>query len=404
MNRYFADLHIHIGMSEDGHWVKMATSRRLTLRNILEEALKRKGIDIVGVIDAASPRVLRDIARLQAEGHLTPLAGGGLRFDERITLLLGAEVETVEANGRTAHVLAFFPDLETVTAFSDRMSSYIKNITLSSQNCHMSMAALAQIVFDMDGLLIPAHVFTPHKGVYGVCTDRLAHIMPERLLQRIAAVELGLSADTDMADRIRELHRFVFLSNSDAHSPEKIAREYNTLVAPEASYHGVLQALLGQGGAYVAGNYGLDPRLGKYHRTFCAACGRIATDALGVEHCPYCGSTKIVRGVMERIMSLADCLPDAHPKFRPSYIYQIPLPLFPGIGPKTYTRLLDACGTEMHILHHASVSEMAAVVGAKIAGAIDNMRRNRATIVAGGGGVYGKVIVDKTGIGSMSPT
>ena len=39
MNRYFADFHIHVGISEAGQWVKIPTSRNLTVRTILDTAL-----------------------------------------------------------------------------------------------------------------------------------------------------------------------------------------------------------------------------------------------------------------------------------------------------------------------------------------------------------------------------
>jgi len=53
-------------------------------------------------------------------------------------------------------------------------------------------------------------------------------------------IELGLSADTDYADRIAELARRTFLSNSDAHSPRcnKLAREFNQMELKELRLQG----------------------------------------------------------------------------------------------------------------------------------------------------------------------
>ncbi len=44
-------------------------------------------------------------------------------------------------------------------------------------------------------------------------------------------LELGLSADSDMADTIEELENIPFLTNSDAHSPwpHRLGREFNEL-------------------------------------------------------------------------------------------------------------------------------------------------------------------------------
>ena len=76
MNRYFADFHIHVGISESGKWVKIPTSRQLTVRTILDTALQRKGLQIVAIVDAMSPWVQQDIGRLLEEGSLVAQAGG----------------------------------------------------------------------------------------------------------------------------------------------------------------------------------------------------------------------------------------------------------------------------------------------------------------------------------------
>ena len=49
-------------------------------------------------------------------------------------------------------------------------------------------------------------------------------------------MNFGLSADTEYADRIRELANKKFLTNSDAHSLPKIAREYNTFEMENISF------------------------------------------------------------------------------------------------------------------------------------------------------------------------
>ena len=108
------------------------------------------------------------------------------------------------------------------------MSKHIKNITLSSQRADISAYELIGIVEKYNGILIPAHCFTPHKSFYGNCTDRLEKIFKEKF-NKIFAIELGLSADTFLADTISELEQKSFITNSDAHSLPKIAREYNKI-------------------------------------------------------------------------------------------------------------------------------------------------------------------------------
>lgn len=392
MERYFADFHIHVGISEGGRWVKIPTSNRLTLRNILHEAAHRKGLQLIGVVDALSPLVREDFALLAAEGLLTLDGQGGYRYGDQLTLLLGAEVETSEPDGGTAHTLIFLPDVATMAAFAATMERHIRNIHMSSQNAHMPLAALVRTAAPFGALIVPAHVFTPHKGLYGSCTARMARVLGEREMAAVSAVELGLSADSAMADRIDELAGFAFVTNSDAHSLDKIAREYNALELAAPTFAECALAFARKGGRCVSGNYGLDPRLGKYHRTFCGACdyfdpaGEIFTDV-----CPRCGAKKIIRGVFDRIDAIADRETPRHPAHRPPYRHQVPLSFVPGVGKKALDRLLAAFGSEMAVLHRASGDELARVVGDKTAAVIMAARAGEAAITAGGGGMYGKL-------------
>lgn len=118
-----------------------------------------------------------------------------------------------------------------------------------------------------NGILIPAHCFTPFKSYYGNCVDRMQNIFKEKF-SKIFAIELGLSADTYLADTISELEDKTFITNSDAHSLPKIAREYNKMQVQDISFKEVVKALKNEEGRKVLCNYGLDPKLGKYHRTF----------------------------------------------------------------------------------------------------------------------------------------
>src|SRR5690606_20250097 len=109
------------------------------------------------------------------------------------------------------------------------------------------------------------------------------------------------------------------LTNSDAHSLRKIAREYNELSMEAPTYQELVKAIKRVDGRKVIANYGLNPRLGKYHRTYCRGCGSVIDEkeAISVARCPYCGSTKIVRGVMDRIHDIADLELPVMPDYRP---------------------------------------------------------------------------------------
>ncbi|WP_284640382.1 endonuclease Q family protein [Paenibacillus silviterrae] len=388
MNRYYADLHIHIGRTETGLAVKISAASNLTFYNIAREAADRKGMDIVGIIDCHSPGVQEEMLHYLDKGEMEELEGGGIRYHQS-TIILGCEIEVRDPGMGTAHLNAYFPSLADMQSFTDWLRKHMKNVQLSSQRIYVPARELQQEVIDRGGIMIPAHIFTPHKSVYGSCSTRMEHLLD---LDRIAAVELGLSADSEMAGYVSELDRYTFLTNSDAHSLPKIGREYNLLQLAAPTFTELRKALAREEGRGVMANYGLNPRLGKYHRTYCDGCGSILDESeTAVERCLYCGSTKIVRGVMDRILSIADRNEPFVPDYRPPYHYQVPLEYIPGLGKKTFEKLLSRFGTEMNLLHSASYEALEEAAGESIARYILSAREGTLQLETGGGGRYGKV-------------
>lgn len=396
MEEVFADLHVHIGRSENGKPIKITAARSLNFANIAKECADRKGINIVGIIDCASPYVIEDIENFLKTGEAYEIEDGGIIYKDKVCILLGSEVETSEVgrNGKcgAAHNVCFFPHLSDIKGFSKEMSRHIHNITLSTQRSDVSGYELIDIVEKYNGILIPAHCFTPFKSYYGNCVDRMKDIFKEKF-DKIFSIELGLSADTYLADMITELEDKTFVTNSDAHSLPKIAREYNKMLVNDISFKEVVKALKGEDGRKVLCNYGLDPKLGKYHRTFCDSCNQVIETKEPVAVCPFCGSDKVTFGVFDRIELIKDKEESKSPVNRPPYVYQVPLTFIPGVGNKTIDRLLDSFGTEMTILHKLSKDDIEAVVGEKVANEIIASREGKMKIHAGGGGVYGKVTV-----------
>lgn len=398
MKELFADLHVHIGRSENGKPIKITAARSLNFANIAKECADRKGISVVGIIDCASPYVIEDIENFLATGEAYEIEDGGIIYKDKVCIILGSEIETAEVNdeGKTgsAHNLCYFPKLKDIKGFSNEMKNHIKNMTLSSQRADFSAYDLLDVVEKYNGILVPAHAFTPHKSFYGNCTDRMSKIFKEKF-NRIHTVELGLSSDTFLADEISELENKTFLTNSDAHSLPKIAREYNKILVEDISYKELLMALKNENGRKIVCNYGLDPKLGKYHRTFCEECGKSIEGKAPIFKCNRCGSEHVTMGVFDRIEVIKDKKETKSPEFRPPYVYQIPLTFMPGLGKKTIEKLLDNFETEMNILHKLSFDDIEGVVGSKIANVIVNAREGNVNIEAGGGGVYGKVTTKK---------
>lgn len=391
MNEYFLDLHIHIGRTLGNQAVKITASRDLCFLGIVKEAAERKGIDIVGIIDAASPPVLREIRDLVASGELVPLPGGGLAYQGKTTVLLGAEVETGGPRGGAAHFGVWLPDVETMQEFSNWLAARVANPVLSSQRARCTAWELQDIARELGGMFIVNHAFTPHKSVYGNCVEKASEMLD---LSKVTALELGLSADTDLADLFSEHEHLTYVSNSDAHSLAKIGREYNRIAAWGTGFSDVKKALLRQEGHRVLANYGLAPQLGKYHRTYCLDCREVVQAAPPAFSCPMCGGSHVVRGVIDRIYAIADRSEPVHPPHRPVYQYQIPLEFIPGVGKKIMDRLLAAFGTEMNVLHSATEEQLAEVVGKRIAGDIVRARNGTLKIAVGGGGKYGKALAE----------
>jgi len=386
---FFADMHIHIGGTRSGKPVKITASRQMTLSLILEEASERKGIEMIGIIDAHSPEVQEELQELMDRKWATAHPDGGIRY-KRTTLILGCEVEIKETERGEAHFLCYLPSLSEMRQFTRWLAERCKNVHLSSQRIAASLRELQACVAELGGVIIPAHIFTPHKGLYGSCTDRIADVADPSL---IWAVELGLSANTRMADRISELHSRTFLTNSDAHSLAKIGREYQAIRMAEPSFKEWELALRREAGREVAVNYGLHPRLGKYHQTTCQSC-QSPLPQEGDGRCPHCGYKAVVRGVSERVNQLADLPEGIHPEHRPPYVEQIPLEFIPGLGPKTREKLYQVFGTEMNVLHRTTQEELSRVIGEKLASAILLARSGELEITAGGAGTYGKVAME----------
>jgi uncharacterized protein (TIGR00375 family) len=385
MSEFYADLHIHIGRTNSGRAVKITGSRTLTLTNIIRHARDIKGLDIVGIIDCHSPEVIAELEDLLATGEITEHPDGGLMYGT-LGIFLGSELEiNSEETTGPIHVLCFFPYLNTMRVFSDWLKLHLKNVHLSSQRVYVTGKELQAKTKELDGLFIPAHVFTPFKSLYGKGVKRsLTEVFDPN---QIDAVELGLSSDTSMAQQLAELKDYTFLTNSDAHSLAKIAREYQKIKMEDISFKEFTKALKMEDGRKVLVNYGLDPLLGKYHRTVCEKC--LAPISEGGT-CLECGHSRFIKGVADRISELKSV--NHQLSIRPPYVHQVPLEFIPGLGPKLLEKLMNHFGTEMAVLHEVPYSALKETVPEKIADLIVKARSGNLKVYAGGGGKYGKII------------
>jgi uncharacterized protein (TIGR00375 family) len=364
MQDYFVDLHIHLGRTQSG-----------------------KPVNMIGVIDCHVPEVLIQLKNWVQEGWGTESKEGGLQFGD-MTLILGTELEIYDDNCQgLIHVLCYFPSIEKMIDFSRWLSDRMKNITLSTQRVYENAVVIQGKVKELDGLFIPAHVFTPFKSLYGKgVVKSLTEVFQPDLID---AVELGLSANIEMASGLSELDQYAFVSNSDAHSTAKIAREYQKIRMKAPTFEELSFALKERDGRRIVANYGLDPHLGKYHRTACEKCFSVV-ETPGQDNCANCGHHRFTKGVSTRIKEIQDQAYTS--RKRPPYIHQVPLDFIPGVGPKTIGKLRNVFQTEMNILHEATFEQLQQVVGEKVALLIIKARSGELSFHAGGGGKFGRIV------------
>ncbi|WP_297498865.1 TIGR00375 family protein [Thermococcus sp.] len=376
-----ADLHIH------SHYSK-AVSKAMTISNLAENA-RFKGLGLVGTGDILNPKWEEELLKYAKKVGEGTYERNGIRF------LLTTEVED---NRRVHHVL-IFPGIKSVREMRERLKPYSSDIeTEGRPHLNLSAGEIADLANELDVLIGPAHAFTPWTSLY----KEYNSLREAYGSARIHFLELGLSADSEMADRIKAHHKLTYLSNSDAHSPmlHRLGREFNRFEVEEVTFEEIRKAILKRGGRKIVLNAGLDPRLGKYHMTACSRCyTKYSLEEAMAYHwkCPKCGG-RIKKGVRDRILELADT--DEKPKDRPPYIHLAPLAeiiaMVIGKGVETkavravWERFLKEFGSEIRVLVDVPV-EALAEVHEEVAKAVWAYRNERLIIIPGGGGKYGEI-------------
>ena len=393
LKTYSADLHIHSRYSG-------ATSERMILDTIAQQA-KLKGLAFVGTGDVFHPRWFESI-----EAELKEVAEGTFehpRYGTRFVLTV--EVE----DKQRVHHLVFLPSLSTVESVREQLAKHSSDMD-SDGRARVDLAApeIVDIVVAHDCLIGPAHAFTPWTSMYKEF-DSMLTCYGERVGD-VKFLELGLSADTDMADRIAELSDITFLSCSDAHSPwpDKLGREFNRFELAEPTYAEIVKAIKREGGRRIVLNVGFDPRLGKYHRTACSRCYEQFEFAQARAlrwRCDKCGGW-VKKGVWDRVNELASYSEPRHPPHRPPYLRIAPLAEVIGLAlghadahmPEVqgaWMKLIERFGNEIAVLVDAPLGELAEVAGPRVEQTIRAFREQHLRVIPGGGGRYGRLEIPK---------
>ena len=411
--RYYADLHIHSKYSR-------ATSRNCDLEHLAIWG-RKKGIGIVGTGDFTHPAW-----RAELKEKLVPAEPGLFRLrpdieqavEERlpracrsegsaVRFMLSVEISTIYKKldkTRKIHHLIYTPDFDATERVVDRLSR-IGNLhsdgrpILGLDSRHLLEIALES---GPDSYLVPAHIWTPWFAALGSKSgfDAIDECYGD-LAPHIFAVETGLSSDPPMNWRVSSLDRFRLVSNSDAHSPEKLGREV-CVFDTDLDYFALRKAL--ETGRGYEGTLEFFPEEGKYHLDGHRQCHVRLSPEETREHrgrCPACGKPLTV-GVMHRVEDLADRPEEsAPPETAGSMQSLIPLPEILSevheVGPKSrkvathYEHLLGQLGPELPLLNALPLEEVESNASPLIAEALSRLRKQEVIRNAGYDGVYGTI-------------
>ncbi|HEQ71306.1 MAG TPA: hypothetical protein ENN69_02360 [Spirochaetia bacterium] len=407
--KYCADLHIHSAFSR-------STSKALSLP-LLKKWSLIKGIHVLGTGDFTHPawrQTLHERLIPDGRGFFALKEEPAPHFEDDpwrtedipCRFCLSAEISSIyKKNGRTrkVHTLLFAPDLEKADRISLKLEA-IGNLKSDGRPIlGLDPKHLLEIVKEVspDCHLIPAHVWTPWFSVFGSHSgfDSLEECF-EDLLPEIFALETGLSSDPGMNWRVSGLDRYTLVSNSDAHSAERLMREAN-LFDTELSYEGLFRALITREG--FEGTIEFFPEEGKYHYDGHRKCGVVLSPeetraAKGI--CPGCGKPLTV-GVLHRIMDLADRTEGIRPPGQKGYRYAVPLPEIiaelTGTGPSAkgvrilYRKAVETAGNERRLLFETPIDRIAKKLDPLLAEAVRRLREGKVITEPGYDGEFGKI-------------
>ena len=400
--KVITDLHIHSKYSR-------ACSKSITIPNIAQTC-EQKGINYIATGDALHPQWRAHISETLEEREDALY----LRDNSSSTaFILSTEVSCIYKRGgktRRLHHVILFPDLKSLDQVIIELTNRKFNLKSDGRPIMgLDSEELIKLLLNIDEriLLIPAHAWTPWFAIFGSKSgfDSLEECFGE-YTKYIYAIETGLSSDPPMNWQLSQLDKVFLVSNSDAHSLEKLGREANIFEMTKPSYTELRNILVNHDQKKFLQTIEFFPEEGKYHADGHADCGFYCSPAETKKLkglCPKCGRPLTI-GVLSRVSELADRQQSAidKKKFVP---FQSIVPLKEvisncvdkGVKTKTVSKIYEKIisqENEFNILLNTPINKLQNIIPQKdIVQAIINMREHKIKLQPGYDGVFGKIQV-----------
>jgi uncharacterized protein (TIGR00375 family) len=405
--RIIADLQIHSKYSR-------ACSQDLTPGNIGIWAGK-KGIGIIGTGDLTHPQWLRELkeALVEAEPGLYRLRDEPVQDVKRpvARFMLTGEVSSIYKQGdkvRRVHNMIFAPSFDAVNKIVEALEKLGCNLKADGRpiiGVHCDQLVKVVLEADTRAVVIPAHVWTPHFGLFGSLSgfDSVEEAFGD-YSKHVFALETGLSSDPKMNWQISGNDRYTLMSNSDAHSLRKIGREANALdIEPsKLSYDEIIRIFRERDPKGFLHTIEFFPEEGKYHLDGHADCkfSCLPEETRRLQGvCPVCGK-KLLVGVLNRINDLGDREYGHVPANAIPFQNAIPLEeiiaetLGVGVASKKVTQTygqMVAAHPEFDILLDLPEQEIEKISDKAIAQSIMRVRKGNVHVEGGYDGIFGKI-------------
>jgi len=392
---FIADLHIHSKYSR-------ATSKNMNISELIKWAYY-KGINLLGTGDFTHHLWLEELKH-----YLEPHQDKGLFFYQGLYFILSTEVSNIYSQNNKVyriHNIIMAPSFKLAEEVNKMLSHYGNLASdgrpILGMSCRLLAKGLSKISPDL--MLIPSHIWTPWFGVFGSNSgfNSLEEAFGEHV-DKITALETGLSSDPPMNWRLSGLDDFTLVSNSDSHSPQRIGREANVFNA-DLNYWDIKKILETKDKNKFLYTVEFFPEEGKYHYDGHRNCNIRLHPQETKQYegkCPVCGRP-LTRGVLNRVEELADRTEGFLPPRAIGYKNLVPLDEIiaaaKGVDKKSkavekeYLCLVGEFGSEFNLLVNVEQSDLFSKLPNKIAEGIRRVRDKQLKILPGFDGEYGAI-------------